>query len=246
MNLQEAITIVIPTSPIPSHPSTSLIENTISSVRRHLPSCEIIIQADGVRSEQEKFREQYESYLFRMQDMINGKTFGNCKMVRFLQFSHQAAMMKQTIDGLRTPLLYYQEHDLPLLPEYIDWTGIVNAVLSTAVNQIRLHYWSSIVPDHQYLMLDKEPFFICGVPLIRTVQWCQHPHVASVEFYKQILTHFSPECRTMIETKVYGLVANAPWDEMRCAIYAPAPFIKRLWHSHGREEEPKWEENFIF
>jgi hypothetical protein len=246
MNLAEAITIVVPTSPVPSHPSTSLIEMTIAAVRRHLPDCPMLIQADGVRPEQEKFRTQYEMYLFRLQESINAKAFGNCVMVRFPEFRHQAAMMKETLLLPSSPLIYYNEHDLPLLPEYIDWNGITKAILSGEVNKIRLHYWSTILPEHQHLMLDKEPIFICGVPLIRTVQWSQHCHVASVNFYQKILSNFSPDCRTMIETHAYSLTAAAPWDEMRMAIYAPIPYLKRIWHSHGREEESKYEETFTF
>jgi hypothetical protein len=247
MTLAEAITIVIPTSPIPSHPSTSLIEMTIQAIRRHLPDCPILIQADGVRPEQEKFSDQYKAYLLRLDDAINAGKFGNCKMRRFPAFRHQAAMMKESLSGwVGTPYVYYQEHDLPLLPEYVDWQGIVRAIGSGRVNKIRLHYWSMIVPEHQHLMLDKEPIFIEGVPLIRTIQWSQHPHVISKNFYEKILSNFSPDCRTMIETRAYGLAAAAPWDEMRMAIYAPTPYLKRIWHSHGREEESKYEETFTF
>ena len=246
MNLQEEITIVIPTSPIPSHPSTSLIEHTIASIRHHLPFCPILIQADGVRPEQEKFRIQYQSYLLRLDDRINAGRFGHCKMVRFPEFRHQAAMMKETFDKIETPLIFYQEHDLPMLPEYVDWQGIAKAVLSGEVNQIRLYYWSSIIPDHWHLMKDKEPIFICGVPLLRTIQWSQHPQVASKEFYKRLLDQFSDDCRTMIEDRAYGIISGLSWEDTRCAIYAPMPYLKRCFHSHGREEESKYEETFTF
>lgn len=246
MNLAEQITIVIPTSPIPSHPSAALIEQTILSIRYHLPDCPILIQADGVRPEQEKFRKQYEAYLLRMDDGINAGKYGPCKMIRFPEFRHQAAMMKESIDKITTPLLYYQEHDLPLLPEYVDWKGITFAILAREVNQIRLYYWSSIIPEHWHLMVDKEPIFIHGVPLLRTVQWSQHPQVAYVDFYKKMLEHFSPDCRTMIEDFIYRIVAPSAWEDFRCAIYAPMPYLKRIWHSHGREEEPKYEGTFTF
>jgi len=246
MNLAEEITVIIPTSPIPSHPSTSLIELAIASIRKQLPDCLIMIQADGVRPEQEKFRDQYVAYKLRLWELINARKFGWCKMQEFPEFRHQAAMMKETIDKITTPLLFYYEHDFILLPEYVDWRGIVNAIHSKEVNKIRLYYWSSIVPDNKHLMLDEEPVFICGVPLIRTVQWSQHPHVTSVEFYKSILSQFSENCRTMIETYAYSIIANIPWEQTRCAIYAPMPYLKRLSHIHGREEEDKFEGTFVF
>ncbi len=246
MNLADAITIVIPTSPILSHPSSSLIEMTIQSIRKHLPDCPMMIQADGVRPEQEKFRDQYTAYLLRLDESINAGKFGNCKMWRFPEYRHQAAMLKETIGLISTPLLYYQEHDLPLLPEYVDWQGFVRAIMGGSVNKIRVYYWSNILPEHQHLMLDKEPIFIEGVPLIRTLQWSQHCHVASKTFYEKILSNFSPDCRTMIEDKAYSIVLALPSEETRMAIYAPAPYLKRIWHSDGRERQPKYEETFTF
>lgn len=246
MNLAEKITIVVPTSPIPSHPSASLIEQTITAVRYHLPDCPMLIQADGVREEQEKFRKQYEAYLLRMDDGINAAKYGPCRMKRFSEFRHQVAMMRETLDFIETPLLLYLEHDFLLLPEYVDWKGIVRAIESESLNQIRLYYWSSIIPEHWSLMVDREPLYFHGVPVLRTVQWSQHPQVASKQLYRNLLGRLSPGCRSMIENAVYSYVAEAPWDDTRCSIYAPMPYIKRLAHLHGREEEQKYESTFIF
>jgi len=246
MTLADYITIVIPTSPIPSHPSTSLIEMTIASIRKQLPDCQIIIQADGVRPEQEKFEEQYKAYKLRMWEHINAGKFGKCFMEEFHQFSHQAAMMKSTIWLISTPQLFYFEHDFVLLPEYVDWHGIVDVIRGDEANLVRLYYWSSIIPDHWHLMIDKAPIFKYGVPLLRTVQWSQHPHVASVALYKKILENFSDKSRTMIEDRIYPMVVAAAWCDFKCSIYAPMPYLKRLAHYHGREEEPKYEHTFTF
>ena len=55
--------MIVTTSPVPSHPSTSDIEHTIGSIREHLPTAEIVIVADGVRQEQQDRRKTYEHYL---------------------------------------------------------------------------------------------------------------------------------------------------------------------------------------
>jgi len=245
MNLHDDITVVIPTSPIPSCPTTTLIEQTINSIRVHLPDVDILIQADGVRPEQEKFREPYRLYIERLENICSDPD-NNITMIEFEEFHHQAAMMKRSIGEIGTPFLFYVEHDLPLLPDPIDFVGMVRLLRSGALNQIRLHYWSQILDDHKYLMLDEKPLLMDGVPIVRTVQWSQHPHVARVDFYQRLMDAFSPNCRTMIETKVYGLVQSARWDDYRCGIYAPEPNLRRIYHTHGREEEPKWEENFTF
>lgn len=248
-NVAHDYLVIIPTSPIPSNPSTSIIEQTIKSVRHHLPDAPILIQADGVRPEQEKFRESYEKYLSTLSEKIAKMELGDTALLRFPEFSHQARMMKLSLanDIIRTSLVFYVEHDLPLLPDFIDFPGIFKTLLDGEVNLIRLHYWSQILDDHKYLMLDKTPMISkAGVPLVRTTQYSQHPHIATRAFYEALLANYSEDCRTMIETRAYGLVATAPWEEWKCAIYAPEPNLKRVWHTHGREEEPKWEEQFTF
>jgi len=244
MSIEEKLTVVVPTSPIPSHPSTSLIEQTLWSVRYHLPKVRILIQCDGVRPEQEHFRSRYEEYKTNLATVLR-QSFPNAEMRAADQFLHQAAMYRKFRPS--TPLLLYVEHDLAFFQDPIDFAGIIKTVEAGEVNLMRIHYWSKILDEHKHLMLDTEPRLSqFGVPYIRTVQYSQHPHVARADFYDRLLSNYSPECRTMIETKAYALVVNAPWEEWKCAIYAPEGNMRRLHHLHGRQEEPKWEEGFIF
>jgi hypothetical protein len=46
------VTIILATSVLPSHPDTSIIDETIKSIRVHFPNNEIIMQVDGLRQEQ--------------------------------------------------------------------------------------------------------------------------------------------------------------------------------------------------
>jgi hypothetical protein len=57
------ITIVIATSVLPSHPSTSIIDETIASVRSHFPENEIILQMDGLRKERMSRKLDYDEYV---------------------------------------------------------------------------------------------------------------------------------------------------------------------------------------
>lgn len=65
MNIKD-ITIVIPTSVIPSHPSTDIIEETINTIRVHLPDNEIIIQVDGLRDERLDWKDRYDEFKTRL------------------------------------------------------------------------------------------------------------------------------------------------------------------------------------
>ena len=141
---QDEITVVIPTSPIPSHPDTRLIEAAIESIRKHIPGVPILIQVDGLRAENENRREQYEEYKRRLPMMAF--RYGNTGLHFFSEYKHQAEMMRETFAEIKTPLLFYMEHDWEILDLPIDWTGIVNAVESGELNLVRLYRWDAIVP----------------------------------------------------------------------------------------------------
>lgn len=257
MNLADAITVVMPTSVIPSHPSTAIIEETIASVRAHLPDSEIIITVDGLRPEQENMRSAYEQYVERLAALCQPLE-KNILIVVFRRFSHQAQMLREIlspmpikdIEVVQTPLMLYLEHDTPLCEDKkIEWELMAEAVFSGDVNSIRLHHYDlgHIHPEHQYLMIDKEPVTIRGVRLIRTVQWSQRAHLVKVDFYRQILAaYFSENCRTMIEDRMHDIVAHAPWDQFKLSIYSPDGHIKRSRDLNGRAEGPKFDDTYIF
>ena len=236
--LHDKITVVISSSPIPSHPSTKILEKTIASIRHHLPTCEILLLLDGVRPEQESRRAAYEEYkravVWKCQHEWN-----NILPVVFDQFEHQAGMMMKVIDGtaaqIHTPLLFFVEHDMQILPRPISWEIIVEAIDTGQVNSVRLYQQEDIIPVHQYLMYGQHG------NLIRTSQYSQHPHVASIQFYHKMLSHFRPGCRTMIEDFAYTFIAERPWDQWKLAIYAPSGGYKRIEWVDGRESDPKYD-----
>ena len=60
------VTIIIPTSYIPSHPSIKVIETTIKNTRFHFPDSEIILQIDGLRLEQAEYKKDYDEHKNRV------------------------------------------------------------------------------------------------------------------------------------------------------------------------------------
>src|SRR6266403_1960645 len=249
MNLRDVITVVVPTSPIPSHPSTAIIEETVASVRAHLPESEIIITIDGVRSEQERYRTAYEEYKRQLLILTNDK-WHNVLPIIFNEYNHQASMLRKSIDKIETPLMIYVEHDTPLCEDkLIEWEGMCQEVLAGNLKSIRLHHYNigCIHPEHEYLMLPKTKNFVQYIP---TVQWSQRPHLTTVDFYRRILdSYFSTESRTMIEDRMYGVIMDdvahrgkqAVWEEWRLAIYAPDGHMKRSRDLKGRADADKFD-----
>lgn len=247
---KEQITVLIPSSPIKSHPDTSILDETISTVRTHLPNAEIILMLDGVREEQEDRRADYEQYIYR----VLWKCLHEWKNVLPLIFDdhqHQANMTREALQHVKTPLILFVEHDTPLTPDReIPFEGITEAILSGEADIVRLHHEALILDVHKYLMFDSVPQNIQGVPMMRTQQWSQRPHVASVAFYKRILADYFTGNKTMIEDRMYGVVEQAckdgimGWYNFRIWIYTPEGDIKRSYTTDGREGEPKYESTF--
>lgn len=240
------ITVILTTSPIPSHPDTRIIDETVSSIKTHLPDAEIIFCIDGVREEQGMYQSDYTEYTRKLLWKISNE-WGGIPLL-FDEHTHQANMTRKALSLVRTPTILFVEHDTPITPDRnIPFEKLINVVKSGKANIVRLHHEALVLDVHKHLMI--------GEPegsLWATYQWSQRPHVASTEFYKQMLErYFPPAYRGMIEDRIYGVLESAyrdrgkaGWDEFKLFMYYPEGDIKRSYHLDGREGQPKWEETF--
>lgn len=252
MTPSEQITVCIPTSPIPRHPDTSMIENTIKSIRFHLPESPIIIMADGVRPNVEHRRWQYKGYTEHLKQMIQDGELQNVCLSDWVPYTQQAKMMRETLDILvTTPYVLFCEHDGELVtnfnprdgqsitrPEdcHIAWQDILDLLASGGANMVRFYAWDEIHHAHAHLMCGQ---MIQGASkFIKTTQYSQWPHIARTDFYKKMLAdHFAPDAIKMIEIGMYGPVGAAAWDQYRIVIYYPDGNARRFYHRNGRADE---------
>lgn len=243
---RDLITVLVPSSPIPSHPDTGMLEETLGTIRAHLPRSEVLILLDGVREEQSESQEAYERY----KEQVIWKShheWRNVLPVVFPEHLHQNGTAMEALNRwVRTPLVLYVEHDAPLTPDCpIDWAGAVGAIQSGAADVIRFHHEALVLPDHEHLMIG-EVQAVNGVPLRRTAQWSQRPHLASAAFYERMLsTYFSPSAKTMIEDVMHGRLQSIceveGWDRFKLWMYHPEGNLKRSYHLDGRESDPKFD-----
>lgn len=241
------ITVLVTCSPIPSHPNTEILEETIESVRAQLPDAEIILSFDGVRAEQEHRRADYEAFIQRALWLADHR-WGNVLPLIHAEHLHQAVCTKRALEHVRTPLMLFVEHDTPLTGE-IPWGDLAETILAGDANVIRMHHEASVLEPHRYLMLDDEPQKVRSVPMMRTIQWSQRPHLASVAWYRELLGRWFPaDEKDFIEDVVYGRLITAHerdgdmgWMGWRTWIYTPDGDIKRSYHTDGRAGEDKFD-----
>lgn len=235
------VTILVPTSPIPSHPSTEIIEETIASVRHWFPREEIILMCDGVRPEQEHYRSDYELYLKAVMELAEHRWRDVYPMV-FENHTHQIEMTRAALDKVRTSLVMFVEHDTPIvIDESIDFASIMLDLLDGSLNVVKLHHEALILDVHRHLMVDHAPNPNFKSSVMRTLQWSQRPHLARLDWYRAMLDRVAGR-KGMIEDAIAGFVATEPWGRNRVAIYTPTKNhnIKRSLHLDGRGDDPHW------
>ncbi len=241
------VTVLVPTSPIASHPSLDIITETIETVQLQHPTADIIIMIDGIRPEQEDYRPRYEQYVRDLLWQCNF-VWHNVTPMLFDTHQHQANMTRAALDHVLTPTILFVEHDTPLVTDRpFDWQEMIDLIGANIVDVIRLHYEGRVHPEHEYLMLDKIPVNLDGVWLRRTLQWSQRPHLAGADYYRRILArYFPPDNCTMIEDRMHGIAKTYP-AENRLALYCPPDadgHIVRSYHLDGRKTDPKFEMDY--
>lgn len=231
------LTILIPTSPIPRHPDTSMLEECVDAVRFYLPEEPLVIMADGVRPSVEHRRQQYAEYIDRVHHLVVSGRFGQATVRVFEGPSQQAIMARETLRSVTTSLIAFIEHDAILRnAPLININDICQVLSSGEANVVRLYAWGQrIWPEHEFLMRGS---FTCGSSnFVRTVQYSQWPLFSRTDYHRRILDqYFKPGQRAMIETVMYSPVLRNAWEEHRIVIYGPdeSPTFS---HRNGRLDE---------
>lgn len=222
------ITVVIPTSPLVIHPDTLNIERCIASIKSYLPDARIIVTFDGIRSQTEHHRANYEEYRRRLGQIYKEFKRPEMTFIDFPTHQHQTGMMQTALQYIETDILLYVEHDWELVGE-IPFEQMVDVIRSGQANLIRVLYPTELPPYYMHMMIDKTPRTIEGIQLTKTTQWSQNPHLASTKFYKEITKYWKPhsfieECMT---------AHTSP--ELKTFIYTPEGNTQRCVHYDGRK-----------
>lgn len=231
VHTESGITVIITTSPITTHPDTTMLEQVIASIRSYLPHSTIVLAFDGVRAEQDHLRIDYEEYQRRVLHLVSTR-WSNVIPVRSDDHIHQARLTNLALKHVTTPVILFMEHDW-LLTDDIPFEELGSDITSGNSDVIRLYKYTTIPEEHRYLFLENRQVG----PLIPTRQWSQNPHLASAGFYRRMLTgSFDLDTGLdMIEPVVYGQY------DRRINLYAPPNDMMRCVHLDGRRDEPIWE-----
>jgi hypothetical protein len=241
----KAITVIVLTSPTPNDPLTKNVITTLDSVRRHLPTAQINVLADGVRREEEHRRYNYMTYLGYLATSLVAR-FSPAYFAVSHKHIHQIGLMRRILPAITTPLLLFMEHDTPLNELPIEWNEIVEILCDPdeEIACIRFNPEVEIPKEHEYLMCGEE--MIGAVRLTKTIQFHARPHIATTLFYRRLLDKFSPDANCFIEDKAHSICQVEGWDNFPMAIYTPEGSQKRSYHLDSRNGAKKFDQEQKF
>lgn len=230
MNPNEAITVVIPTSPIACNPSTEIIDETYAQVRKHLPDAKMILLVDGVHPEETYLTERYRGYTDNLASRWHD--WHNVNIRYHDEWLHQSGMLRKLIledDDVKTPLVFWSEHDIPLRDAPIDWQGIIDTLLDGQIGGIRFE----LTGDPPKLNEMRGHITPHGIPLELSTQFVNWPQIFRLDYLKVFLEPFK-NSKTYLECAEFDGRVGHMWDQWKYGIYSPEGEIRRCYHTHGR------------
>lgn len=220
---EDTLLVVMTTSPIPSHPSTQIIDIAIDSIRYHLPDVPILILADGVREEQIAMTDSYRQYLVA----LKAQNRPNVAIWESDTFRHQAGMMREVFPSISAPLILWIEHDFMLFPRPIPWDGIVATLLEKKISYIRfLHEGELRKPYHE-----RGEIISHGVPLILTMEFTSLPFIAHRDLFEFIIPRYETGRIHLECNEVVGLFHKDGLNEWKWKLAQYNPPDKGRYHS---------------
>lgn len=238
MSLKDVVTVLTPTSSVVGNPSTEKIEKAIRSIRAYPPMADapILVTADGLHPNHFARKDAYTEFKRRLGVLFATPEFAGCTLVEFPEHTHQIGMARRALEMVKTPMIFYMEHDFFLFGE-IPWERICDVMQRRAdVRIVRLMHYNAIHDAWLHMMLDKTPQDLDGLWMIRTTMWSQNPHFSTTANYRNIVNVTIPQkVKGFIEGSMVGPCSSAPWEKFHMWIYAGS--ISRVGHSDGRENE---------
>eukprot|EP00747_Dinoflagellata_sp_TGD_P206631 gnl/TRDRNA2_/TRDRNA2_80321_c0_seq1.p1 gnl/TRDRNA2_/TRDRNA2_80321_c0~~gnl/TRDRNA2_/TRDRNA2_80321_c0_seq1.p1 ORF type:complete len:187 (+),score=38.73 gnl/TRDRNA2_/TRDRNA2_80321_c0_seq1:44-604(+) len=145
MEAAERLTIVVTTSPIPSHPSSVLLKTLFASFREHLLGLESVprlLVCDGYRREDGKRQpcseEAYAAHLAELDELVEAGVMGPCRLLRLGDCARGYGLALETAlaDHVKTEFVLVVQHDWLFLKAVDVWDAIAAMDIDAEVKYV--------------------------------------------------------------------------------------------------------------
>jgi len=210
------VTIVVTTSPIPSHPSPILLRTLFASFHDHLVGlgdCHRVLVCDGyVRDDggsQLCSPEDYEGFLRQVEELQGTGEFGDCQVLRLDSCHGYGLALAAALELVATEFVLVVQHDW-LFVRSVDLASAVMAMDSDAdikylglqsittldyPKRMRVRYGLELPPTKH----------VGGLSLVPQLLWYDKPHLCRVAHYKDVVLRAAPPGRRECPERRYGV-----------------------------------------
>lgn len=233
MNPNEVITAVVPTSPLWCNPSTEIIDETYAQFRKHLPDAEFMVLCDGVHPEEGYMSERYDAYKQNLRSNAVERWNKSYDIVDFGSWLHQSGMLRRAFeeDMIRTPFVFWSEHDIPLNNLPINWRGILSMLTKGSLGAIRFELTGDPPKRNEV----KGFVNVDDTPVMLSTQFVNWPQVFRTDYLREFIADYG-DARTYLECSERDGIVGKLWSRWQYGIYSPEGEIRRCYHTHGREK----------
>lgn len=180
------VTLITTTSPIPSNPSTNMLEETQATWITKVPALrkvKKIIVFDGIPLPQRYRSLAYTQFILNCEQLAKEHPFfENTKLVVNRVHKHLANSLREAIMQVDTPYVLVHQHDFNLIRPF-DFFNIVRSMDRNAnLKMIRFNKFPNL-PNHWDGKIDNYVEGGALVPLMRTFGWSDNDHFARTDYY---------------------------------------------------------------
>jgi hypothetical protein len=226
MDLTQVITVVITTSPIPSHPSTEVIDRVCEKIWQQLPGVRIVILADGVHPEETQFADRYAEYL-----SILAKRKSLTVYIA-PSWGHQSGTLRWALienNFVSTPLILFTDHDRTFTDRPIPWQGLTQTLLDGQFVGVRFQADAGRKSETEF-----GTFTPHGIPVVRITQYLNWPTLNRTDYFTEFVDSFGA-AKTFLEISESDGFLTQNFERFPYCFYNPVGDCVSSTHLNGRE-----------
>jgi hypothetical protein len=183
-NFSSDITIILSTSPMPSHPSTAFVDEVVESIYKFLFRFErtkIIITCDGTN----ECNESYEHFILNLEEKYKG--YEDIEIIKKPEFGHLTGNLRFAIERVETEFVFLVQHDISFL-RFVDIAKVIEDMRANPqLKHVRFNKRRNTRKRGDYNLGKKR--VDANYKYISTPQWSDQNHICTVDYFKnEILT----------------------------------------------------------
>lgn len=210
IDLSTQLTVIVTTSPIPTHPSTQIIDETIESFLFFdtQGSVKVILANDACHPDaSDKVRDTYANYLDKIAEKYS--TNEKFKIIQLKNWGCLAGNIFNAIKVVETPYVLIVQHDFKFVEEIAikDCIEAMNAF--EHIKHIRFNrqanypYVFDCDPKKRIKNYREESYKIQAqsreLTLIKTLGWSDNNHLCKTKYYRDVVSKLIGKRRTFPE-----------------------------------------------